>query len=396
MGAANFLDLLLIVAFAVAAVRGFRQGALAQIAAFGGSMGGLLVGAALAPRAAAAVIGQPGTSLALLTFALLVASFLVGQTVGVAAGIRLQAAARSAGVAGLDRTAGVAVGMLSIVLVVWLLGSVLVQGPVPMLARQVASSRIVAAIGRTLPPAPDLFSRASGYLQQQGFPQVFSGIGDRTTAPPVAPPDGAAVQAAQAAAQASTVQVAALGCGDISAGSGFVTQPGFVVTSAHVVAGGEVLSVRDGAGTMDAVPVLVDPALDLAVLAAPGLDAPPVAFVDVPAERDTAGATLGFPHGQSELVVRAGAVRARGEAVGRDIYGRGLVTREILTLSAGVEQGDSGGPFVTSDGRVGGLVFAAAASEPGIGYALTAEQIRDDVTAAVAANTQVPTGSCRF
>ena len=36
-------------------------------------------------------------------------------------------------------------------------------------------------------------------------------------------------------------------------------------------------------------------------------------------------------------------------------------------------RGDSGGPFVTSSGRVGGLVFAAAAAEPGTGYALTAE-----------------------
>ncbi len=392
----NLLDLLLIAAFAVAAARGFRQGALSQVAAFAGSVAGLLLGAAAAPRVAARLVDQPGTDLALLTFALLLASFLAGQTVGLAVGTRLQIAAHSAGVGGLDRTAGIAVGVLSVVLVVWLLGSVLVQGPVPLLAQQVASSRIVAVVGQSLPPPPDLFSRASGYLQQQGFPQVFSGIGDQTTAPPVAPPDDAAVSAAQSAAEPSTVQVTALGCGGISAGSGFVTQPGFVVTNAHVVAGGEVVSVRDGSGTVDAVPVLVDPALDLAVLSAPGLTAAPLPFVDTPADRDTAGATLGFPGGQAQLVVRPGAVRSRGEAIGRDIYGRGLVRREILTLSAGVQQGDSGGPFVTSEGRVGGVVFAAAAAEPGTGYALTAEQVSDDITAAVAANTPAATGPCRF
>lgn len=396
MGRLNLLDLLLIVAFLVAAVRGFRQGALAQVAALAGSAAGLLVGAAVAPQAAAALIDQPGSDLALLTFALLLASFLAGQTIGLAVGARLQAVAHGAGAAGLDRAVGVAVGLLSVAVVVWLLGSVLVQGPVPLLARQVAGSRVVGAISQALPPAPDLFSRASGYLQQQGFPQVFSGVREGPTAAPVAPPDSAAVAAAERAATASTVQVTALGCGGVSAGSGFVTQPGFVVTNAHVVAGGEALSVRDGSGSVDAVAILVDPAIDVAVLSAPGLPAAPLAFVDAPAERDTVGATLGYPGGQPQLVVRAGAVRARGEAIGRDIYGRGLVRREVLTLSAGVQQGDSGGPFVTSDGRVGGVVFAAAAAEPGTGYALTAEQVSDDTAAAIAANVPAATGPCRF
>lgn len=392
----NLLDLLLIVAFLVAAVRGFRHGALGQVTALLGSAGGLLLGAAAAPRLAASVIDQPGTDLALLTFALLLASFLIGQTIGLAVGARLHAAARTAGAAGFDGAAGAAVGLLTVVVVVWLLGSALVQGPVPLLARQVADSRIVAAVGRALPAPPDLFSRASSYLQQQGFPQVFSGLGDRTTAPPVAPPDDAAVRAAQDAAAASTVQVTALGCGGISAGSGFVTQPGFVVTNAHVVAGGETLTVRDGSGTVGAVAVLVDPAIDLAVLSAPGLIAAPIPFVEAPAARDTVGATLGYPGGQPQLVVRPGAVRERGEAIGRDIYGRGLVRREVLTLSAGVTQGDSGGPFVTSDGRVGGVVFAAAAAEPGLGYALTAEQVADDIATAIVANVPARTGSCRF
>lgn len=396
MGSVNLLDLLLAVAFAASALRGYRQGALSQLAAFAGAAAGLLLGAAFAPRLAARVAAQPGVELALITLGLLLGAFVLGQSLGLAVGARLRAAAFSAGVGGADRLLGVAAGLASTAVVVWLLTSALVQGPLPAVAQQIAGSRITTAIGAVLPPAPDVVSRVGGYLQRQGFPQVFSEIGGGTTAPPAAPPAEGAVAAAQAAGTASTVQVTALGCGGVSAGSGFVTAPGFVVTNAHVVAGGEAVSVTDGAGTVDAVPLLVDPGVDLAVLAAPGLGAPPLPFVDGPAGRDASGATLGYPAGQPQLVVRPAAVRARTEALGRDIYGRGLVRREVLTLSAGVAEGDSGGPFVTADGRVAGVVFAAAATEPGVAYALTAEQVTPDITAAIARNTPVPTGACRF
>jgi S1-C subfamily serine protease len=112
--------------------------------------------------------------------------------------------------------------------------------------------------------------------------------------------------------------------------------------------------------------------------------------------RETEGATLGFPGGQRDMVVKPATVRSRSEAVGRDIYGRGLAPREILTLAATVQRGDSGGPFVTADGLIGGVVFAANAAQPGEGYALTAERVRPDVDAAIAANTGVGVGECRF
>jgi S1-C subfamily serine protease len=174
-----------------------------------------------------------------------------------------------------------------------------------------------------------------------------------------------------------------------------------VVTNAHVIAGGEALTVRDASGAYDAVPVLVDPQTDLAVLSSPGVTAPPIPFVTTPADRSVAGATLGFPGGRPELVVKPASVGGRSIAVGRDIYGQGLVRREVLTLSApdggaSVQQGDSGGPFVTGEGLVGGVVFAAAATEPGTGYALSAEAVAPAVTQAITTNAPIPTGPCRF
>lgn len=392
----NLLDLLLVLLMVYAAVRGFRQGALSQVTAFGGAVIGIVLGANFAPRLASSFVDGPGPGLAITTLALLLASFFLGQGIGFAIGLRLRAAAAGAGAAPVDRAAGIAVGLLVLVVGIWLLSSAFAQGPLPSIARQVRGSSVIAAIDSGMPPAPDVFGRVGSYLDQQGFPQVFSGIAGGPTAPPVDPPSQGAVAAAAEAGQASTVQVQSLGCGGVSTGSGFVVQAGFVVTNAHVIAGGETLTVRDQTGTHDAVPVAVDPALDLAVLSSPGTTAPALPWSAQPADRGVQGATLGFPGGQQELAVKPATVRERQTAIGRDIYGRGTVTREVLTLAAQVVRGDSGGPFVTSDGAVGGVVFAAAPGQPGTGYALTAERVRPDVDAAIASGTPVPTGSCRF
>jgi S1-C subfamily serine protease len=103
-----------------------------------------------------------------------------------------------------------------------------------------------------------------------------------------------------------------------------------------------------------------------------------------------------FPGGRSTMVVRPATVQGRLDAVGRDIYGEGTAAREILALAAPVERGDSGGPFVTADGLVGGVVFAGDPGDRGTGYAVTAEQVRPAVERAIAAGRQAEVGSCRF
>lgn len=392
----NVLDLVLVLLMVYSAVRGFRQGALSQVAAFGGAVIGIIIGANVAPRLASQLIEGPGPNLAIATLGILLGCFIIGQAIGFAIGLRLRTAAALAGAAPVDRTAGIAVGLVTLVIAVWLLGAAFAQGPLPSVAQQVRNSTVVAAIDRAMPTAPDVFGRVGAYLDQQGFPQVFSGISGGSTAPPVDPPTQGAVAAATEAGQVSTVQVQSTGCGGISTGSGFVTQPGFVVTNAHVIAGGQSVTVRDPGGAHEAVPVHYDPGLDLAVLSAPGTTSTPIGWASEPVGREVEGATLGFPGGQRELMVKPARVRDRQQAVGRDIYGRGTVQREVLTLTAEVRRGDSGGPFVTSAGAVGGVVFAAAPAEPQTGYALTVEAVRPDVESAIARNTPVDTGPCRF
>ncbi|MHA6793498.1 MarP family serine protease [Pseudonocardia bannensis] len=393
----NVLDAVLLVLLLYVSVRGWRLGAVSQVTAFGGLALGLLVGVWAAPRIAGLFVDGPGPGGAFLTLAVLLVAALVGQGIGVGIGMRLHRAVHGLGVGVADRVAGVGIGALGFLLVVWLLSGALAQGPFTGLAQQVRNSQVVRALDDALPPPPDVVGRIATYLDEQGFPQVFAGPGRAITAQPAPPAADEAVRAAAAAGRPSTVQIRALGCGTtIGAGSGFVTRPGFIVTNAHVIAGFDQLRVRDAAGEHAAVAIHFDPALDIAVLSAPGVSAPAIGWTDTPATRGSEGSTLGFPGGQSQMVVRPATVQGRMEAVGRDIYGEGSVRREILVLTAAVERGDSGGPFVTSDGLVGGVVFAADPGENGTGYALTAEQVRPGVEGAIARTQEVGVGACRF
>ena len=394
--AVNGLDYVLLVLFVIVCVRGGRQGGLSQIASYGTAALGLLVGALVAPDIAAALADGPGVTLSLITLTVLLACLLIAQSIGIAIGMRLHDAAERAGVGAFDAVAGVAVSALGLVLTIWLLAGPLSRGPSPALANSLRASRVVSLIDARLPAPPDVIARVGTYLDQQGFPEVVSGIDPTVTAPPAPTPQGSTVAAAEEAARRSVVQVESTGCNSVSFGSGFVTEPGYVVTNAHVVAGGEAVVVNSLDGSDDATVVLFDPELDLAVLAVPGLESPAVPWARGAVGRGVTGATLGFPGGEREMVTKPAAVRRRIRAVGRDIYGTDPVTRDVLILADDVKRGDSGGPFVTGDGEVAGVVFAAAVSEPNTGYALTTESVRGQVDGALGSDAPVATGACRF
>ena len=389
-------DYLLLVVLVIVCVRGGRLGGLSQVASYGTAAIGLIIGAVVAPDVAALLADGPGPTLALLTLTILLACLLASQSVGIAVGLRLRRAAARAGVGGVDAAAGIAVAAVGLVLAVWLLATPLSRGPSQLLANTLHGSRLVSLIDAALPTPPDVVTRVGTYLDQQGFPEVFSEIRPDVTAPPAPTPKGSAVAAAEAAAVDSVVQVEVSGCDSISFGSGFVTQRGVVVTNAHVVAGGQRVRVRGPEGTRRARVVLFDPRLDLAVLAAPRLRAPALPWIDEPTGRGLTGATLGFPGGRRELTVKPAAVRRRVQAVGRDIYSRDTVTRDVLILADEVKRGDSGGPFVTPEGEVAGVVFAAAVTESNTGYALTADSVRDVVAEGAERTRMAHTGSCRF
>jgi S1-C subfamily serine protease len=164
------------------------------------------------------------------------------------------------------------------------------------------------------------------------------------------------------------------------------------MTNAHVVAGVTRPNVEVGGQRRAATVVLYDPDRDIAVLAVPGLTASPLSFAGAARTGDSA-LVIGYPQ---DGPYRADAARIRGtqNAKGPDIYQRRTVIREIYALRSRVRPGNSGGPLLTPEGRVLGVVFAAAADDPQTGYALTAREVASDAAAGRTATAKVGTEGC--
>jgi S1-C subfamily serine protease len=182
-------------------------------------------------------------------------------------------------------------------------------------------------------------------------------------------------------------------CGRRIEGTGFVYAPDRVMTNAHVVAGVRNPKVEISRGrTLDARVVVYDSNRDIAVLAVPGLGRTPLRF----GGRARAGAdaiVVGYPQ-DGPFTPVAARVAAIQKARGQNIYQSGTVTREIYSLKAQVLPGNSGGPLLAPDGTVYGVIFAAAADDPDIGYALTAGEVAGDARRGETATERVSTHGC--
>ncbi|HEX6209033.1 MAG TPA: serine protease, partial [Actinomycetota bacterium] len=63
-------------------------------------------------------------------------------------------------------------------------------------------------------------------------------------------------------------------------------------------------------------------------------------------------------------------------------------------LQAEVQPGNSGGPFVTADGDVAGVVFAASVGNDDVGYALTSTEAMPRIERGIGQTEPTDTGPC--
>jgi S1-C subfamily serine protease len=225
---------------------------------------------------------------------------------------------------------------------------------------------------------------------------VFAGVGQERISPIQEPDDKVVKTAAVEQAERSIVKITgdAPSCGRGQEGSGVVVAFERVVTNAHVVAGVKKPKVQiAGVGKRYSARVVAfDSSRDLAVLAVPDLPARPLPLGGE-MERGDDAVVAGFPHDGPFLATPA-RVRNVLRAQGEDIYGRDGAIREVYSLNATIEPGNSGGPVLTPGGDVVGVVFAKSLDDPSTGYALTLTEARPVIQKGIKAQKSVSTGAC--
>ncbi|MHA5050299.1 MarP family serine protease [Streptomyces sp. SD15] len=396
----NVLDILLLVAAVWFAIVGYRQGFVVGILSVIGFLGGGLVAVYALPViwGWATNDTEVSTTAAVVAVIVVIVCASVGQALTTHLGNKLRRYITWSPARALDATGGALVNVVAMLLVAWLIGSALAGTTLPTLGKEVRNSKVLLGVSRALPNQADTwFADFSSVLAQNGFPQVFSPFANEPITD-VQPPDPALANSAVATrAQKSIVKVmgTATSCGKVLEGTGFVFGDRRVMTNAHVVGGVDEPTVQIGGEgkKYDATVVLYDWERDIAVLDVPNLDAPALQFTTEDATSADNAIVAGFPQ-NGAYNVQPARVRGRITANGPDIYHRKTVRRDVYSLYANVRQGNSGGPLLTPEGKVYGVVFAKSLDDANTGYALTADEVQEDITKGRTANQQVDSDSC--
>lgn len=396
----NVLDILLLVAAVWFAIVGYRQGFVVGILSVIGFLGGGLVAVYLLPVIWGALTDDAtvNTTAAVVAVIVVIVCASVGQALTTHLGNKLRRYITWSPARALDATGGALVNVVAMLLVAWLIGSALAGTTLPTLGKEVRGSKVLLGVSRALPSRADTwFADFSSVLAQNGFPQVFSPFANEPITD-VRPPDPALANSPVAIrAQKSIVKVmgTAQSCGKVLEGTGFVFGDRRVMTNAHVVGGVDEPTVQIGGEgrKYDAKVVLYDWQRDIAVLDVPNLNAPALRFSTRDADSGNDAIVAGFPQ-NGAYNVQPARVRGRITANGPDIYHRKTVRRDVYSLFATVRQGNSGGPLLTPDGKVYGVVFAKSLDDANTGYALTADEVQADVTQGRTADQQVDSDSC--
>ena len=384
------LDVLLALALISYLVYGFRYGLSRSAFVLVGSVAGVVAAFFLAPVAATWVPSPQWRPIVAVAVVILLIG--VGHAVGSTVGRTVRSGVSRTALSGIDRLAGGAVTAVVGVVAASVAGGVVAQMGVPVLSQAVVQSRVLGALDDATPALVDSWiAQLRSTVSADGIPALE----DLLDARPAAVPDIDTGSAALDTAAASVLRISgnAYSCGVSQTGTGFVIADDRVITNAHVVAGVDepVVEAPDGqvlAGSL----VYFDPADDLAVIAVPGLDAPALPRAETRPVGETM-AVLGYPYG-GPFTSSGAEITATGTVPVADIYGQAAAPREIQNLAATVREGNSGGPLLTLDGEVAGVVFARGATDDTVGYSLTMAELDPVADAAPALGATVDSGAC--
>ena len=387
----NSLDVILILVLLAYAVSGYVQGFVVNLIATVGLLVGGLLALAIVPKF---LSGNTATlSSSLLALGLVVGAAAIGQGIGTYVGTDLRNGLKWKPLRWVDAVGGSVLSMVAVLCAGWALGYSVSGTTIPYLSTASRDSVILDRVDSVMPArATSVLRSFNEVLDANLFPRYIDPF-ESENIKPVGPPDSATL-ASDGVRKASGSVVKILGqakCNRGIEGSGFAYSEGRIMTNAHVVAGVDDPSVVVNGRRTDARVVLFDRKLDVAVLACRRR----------PCRRSTSTRRVRRGRRRRSWATprTAHSTRARPASAAR--YGCAAptsttrqVVRETYSVRGLVRSGNSGGPLVSKDGDVLGVIFAASITDKSTGYALTASQVADDARAGIAATSTVSTGGC--
>ncbi|MBT2567757.1 MarP family serine protease [Arthrobacter sp. ISL-85] len=385
------LDIVLILALLSYLVYGLRNGFLVTVGGLAGFAAGA-VAAFFAVPLVSTFVEDSGWRLTAIIAAAVVLMAL-GHGLGTMLGRQLRGVVRIRPLRAVDRLVGGALNLVVSALVMSMLAFSVGSLGVPVVSQQLAESKVIRFIdGLTPTPVKATMAQLRSTVIGNGIPTLLEGLdqGQAVQVPSTSTNTPALNRAAQ-----SVLRIAgtAYECGQNQTGSGFVVSEDRVVTNAHVVAGVSqpVVEMPDG-GAMPGRVVYFDTRRDLAVLAVDNLPSQPLQLSrDLPGGSPAAFA--GYPHG-GPFQSKPATVQDIATVLVPDIYGNNPSPEDIYRLAGDVQPGNSGGPLLTTDGQVAGVVFAKATSDAEVGFAITMNDLDPVAGQAPSLSSPVSSGKC--
>jgi len=388
----NILDWLLVVVALAYAVSGYWQGFICGAFSTAGLLLGGLLGILVAPRLLGDAAPSVWVSLGALFVVLICASF--GQALLQFAGSRIRDRITWQPARALDAVGGAVLSTAAVLVVAWALGVAVSGSSLPAVSDQVRASKVLARVDDAMPGQADQALQAfNDVVGSSFFPQYLEPFAPERIVDVGPPPGRIGGDPDVVDAEGSVLKVRGENsCGRGVEGTGFLYQPNRVMTNAHVVAGVDEPTVLVGESEMPGRVVYYNSDIDIAVLEVAGADGPFLRF-DMNGRPRQAAAVLGYPN-DGPYNVQGARIRGEQSLRSPDIYGEGTVVREVFSLRSLVRPGNSGGPLVSKNGEVLGVIFAASVSDNDTGYALTAKQVAQGAAQGIASNRSVDTGAC--
>ena len=383
------VDVILLLLLLSALIQGYRSGLIRSASGIVGALAGGAAALLVVPFVGSWVSTPQWRVPATLAAALLLV--LLGLTIGSSIGSGISSRLRRTGFGIIDRLLGAVATLAATALVLGMLALSIGSLGVPVLSPAVGSSSVIRSIDSLTPnPVKAFVAQLRATVLQEGLPRIVDAFSGADPVVPQFDTGGAPLQAASA----SVVRITgnAYACGQSQSGSGFVISPQRVVTNAHVVAGVDQPVVETTDGALPGRVVYFDPVDDLAVISVDGLTASPLGTTEDLAVGQRA-VTEGYPFG-GPFNADPAEVIALGPLAIPDIYGANPASRQVYTLAADVQQGESGGPLLTEDGRVAGVIFAKGTTTANVGYALAMSELAPVAAAAPALTESVAPGPC--